>query len=114
MNSSAAKGICYIETKNLDGETNLKHKQANKITIDISRSDEEVLGNFKNCYVECENPNEILYKFDGTVIINNAPVPLGIDQMLLRGSSLKNTEYIYGIVVFTGHETKIMKNSARS
>lgn len=34
--------------------------------------------------------------------------------MLLRGSSLKNTEYIYGIVIFTGHETKIMKNSARS
>lgn len=34
--------------------------------------------------------------------------------MLLRGSSLRNTEWIYGIVVFTGHETKIMKNSARS
>lgn len=34
--------------------------------------------------------------------------------MLLRGSSLRNTEYIYGAVVFTGHETKIMKNSARS
>lgn len=34
--------------------------------------------------------------------------------MLLRGSSLRNTEYIYGIVVFTGHETKIMKNSVRS
>ena len=26
LNSSAPKGICYIETKNLDGETNLKHK----------------------------------------------------------------------------------------
>jgi phospholipid-transporting ATPase len=34
--------------------------------------------------------------------------------MLLRGSSLRNTEYIYGIVIFTGHETKIMKNSVRS
>jgi magnesium-transporting ATPase (P-type) len=26
LNSSELSGICYIETKNLDGETNLKHK----------------------------------------------------------------------------------------
>lgn len=29
LNSAIPKGICYVETKNLDGETNLKHKQAN-------------------------------------------------------------------------------------
>ena len=34
--------------------------------------------------------------------------------MLLRGASLKNTDWIYGIVVFTGHETKIMMNSVRT
>lgn len=34
--------------------------------------------------------------------------------MLLRGSSLRNTDYIYGLVVFTGHETKVMKNSVQS
>jgi len=28
LSSSSPKGICYIETKNLDGETNLKHKQS--------------------------------------------------------------------------------------
>ena len=26
VTSSLPKGICYVETKNLDGETNLKHK----------------------------------------------------------------------------------------
>lgn len=36
LNSSAPKGICYIETKNLDGETNLKHKSSNKQTIEMS------------------------------------------------------------------------------
>ena len=36
LNSSGAKGICYIETKNLDGETNLKHRQALKETVAIS------------------------------------------------------------------------------
>jgi phospholipid-transporting ATPase len=30
INSSLPKGICYVETKNLDGETNMKHKQADK------------------------------------------------------------------------------------
>lgn len=57
----------------------------------------------------------MLYKFEGTLFLESGEaVPFNIDQMLLRGSSLRNTEYIYGVVVFTGHETKIMKNSARS
>ncbi len=39
LNSSATNGICYIETKNLDGETNLKHKQAQPQTVEISQND---------------------------------------------------------------------------
>jgi magnesium-transporting ATPase (P-type) len=42
----------------------------------------------------------------------NEKLSLGADNLMLRGSSLKNTEYVYGIAVFTGHDTKIMKNSA--
>lgn len=38
-------------------------------------------------------------------------LPLDTDQVLLRGSQLRNTQYIYGIAVYTGHQTKIMKNS---
>ena len=41
-------------------------------------------------------------------------IPLNIENLLLRGTSLKNTESIYGIVVFTGHDTKIMNNQASS
>ena len=57
--------------------------------------------------VECENPNDMLYRFEGTLRLGGTNkdtiVPLNTDQMLLRGSSLRNTDYIYGIVVFTGH-----------
>ncbi|KAI9568621.1 hypothetical protein HD554DRAFT_2096763 [Boletus coccyginus] len=31
--------------------------------------------------------------------------------MLLRGAQLRNTPWIYGIVVFTGDETKLMRNA---
>lgn len=35
-------------------------------------------------------------------------------NLLLRGTSLKNTEWVWGIVVYSGHDTKIMKNSSKS
>jgi magnesium-transporting ATPase (P-type) len=41
-------------------------------------------------------------------------IPLNIDNLIMRGSSLKNTEFIYGIVVFTGHDTKVMKNQEKA
>jgi magnesium-transporting ATPase (P-type) len=60
--------------------------------------------------VECELPNRNLYEFIGTLKVNSAafPIPLGADQILLRGSQLKNTEWIYGIVIYSGQETKLM------
>lgn len=45
---------------------------------------------------------------------DNSIIPIDIDQILLRGSSLKNTEYVYGIAIYTGHDTKVMMNSAIS
>lgn len=114
ISSSAPKGICYIETKNLDGETNLKHKLSLKPLVELSNDDESMINNFRGAYVECENPNEMLYRFEGTMIVNSVMGSLSVDQVLLRGSSLRNTEYIYGMVVFTGHETKIMMNSVNS
>jgi magnesium-transporting ATPase (P-type) len=41
-------------------------------------------------------------------------IPLNSENLLLRGTALKNTEVVYGIVVFTGHNTKIMHNQAKS
>ena len=38
-------------------------------------------------------------------------LPLGPDQLLLRGARLRNTHWIFGIVTYTGHESKLMLNS---
>jgi len=35
-------------------------------------------------------------------------------QMLLRGAMLRNTEWIYGVAVYTGHESKLMKNANKA
>ena len=76
LNSSSPKGICYVETKNLDGETNLKHKQAVIDSVDLSKTDENVLENFLWSEIECDKPNEFLYSFTGKIVINDKELPL--------------------------------------
>ena len=110
--STGTKGTCYVETKNLDGETNLKLKIINKEVNAVYPNDE--LSQWKNlrARIQCENPNPQLYKFEGNLHgIGRKPIALDSDNIVLRGMSVKNTEYMIGIVVFTGHETKVMKNS---
>ncbi|WZY72553.1 hypothetical protein YC2023_004793 [Brassica napus] len=61
--------------------------------------------------IQCEQPNNSLYTFTGNLVVQKQTLPLSPDQLLLRGCSLRNTEYIVGAVVFTGHETKVMMNA---
>ncbi len=37
-----------------------------------------------------------------------------MNEMLLRGCTLKNTGHILGLAVYTGNETRIQKNSAKT
>ncbi|XP_047318643.1 phospholipid-transporting ATPase 3-like isoform X2 [Impatiens glandulifera] len=106
--STNADGVCYIETANLDGETNLKIRKALEKTWDFVTP--EKASEFKG-EIQCEQPNNSLYTFTGNLIVDKQTLPLSPNQILLRGCSLRNTEYIVGAVVFTGHETKVMMNS---
>ena len=62
----------------------------------------------------CEPPNNILSKFEGTIQVGGKTLALNNDQILLRGCVLRNTEYCYGMVIFAGKDTKLMKNSGKS
>ncbi|XP_058073824.1 phospholipid-transporting ATPase 3 isoform X4 [Magnolia sinica] len=106
--SSNPDGVCYIETANLDGETNLKIRKALERTWDYLHPDKAA--EFEG-EIQCEQPNNSLYTFTGNLITQKQTLPLSPNQILLRGCSLRNTEYIVGAVVFTGHETKVMMNS---
>ncbi|KAK9277681.1 hypothetical protein L1049_007228 [Liquidambar formosana] len=106
--STNADGVCYIETANLDGETNLKIRKALERTWDYLAP--EKASEFKG-EVQCEQPNNSLYTFSGNLLFQKQTLPLTPNQILLRGCSLRNTEYIVGAVIFTGHESKVMMNA---
>ena len=110
--SSEPEGLCYIETANLDGETNLKIKQAIPETANLVSSNElsRLTGR-----VRSEQPNSSLYTYEATLTMQagggEKELSLAPDQLLLRGATLRNTPWIHGVVVFTGHETKLMRNA---
>ncbi|KAK1415692.1 hypothetical protein QVD17_31477 [Tagetes erecta] len=106
--STNPDGVCYTETANLDGETNLKIRKALEKTWDYMTP--EKASEFKG-EIHCEQPNNSLYTFTGNLILQKQTIPIGPNQILLRGCSLRNTEYIVGTVIFTGHETKVMMNA---
>lgn len=110
--SSEPGGMCYIETANLDGETNLKIRQSLPCTSTCTTS-ELIQSNLDTAVIECDPPNPRLYEFEGRLNMpkSDDAFPLGPDNLLLRGAKLKNTSWIYGVVLYTGHESKLMINS---
>lgn len=119
ISSSEPEGLCYVETANLDGETNLKIKQASP---DTARLTSPTPVSALRGHMASEHPNNSLYTFDATMHLqlSSTPgfsgmptkqVPLSPEQLLLRGAQLRNTPWIYGLVTFTGHETKLMRNA---
>ncbi|CAG8443687.1 9186_t:CDS:2 [Diversispora eburnea] len=108
LHSKGEQGSCYVETAALDGETNLKQRQALKETNNLVNK-EETLANFE------ENPNQDLYNFDGSIKFPDGKlVSLSNDQILLRGTILRNTPEIYGLVIFTGEQTKLRMNASKN
>uniref|UniRef100_A0A8C9Y1H4 Phospholipid-transporting ATPase n=1 Tax=Sander lucioperca TaxID=283035 RepID=A0A8C9Y1H4_SANLU len=112
LSSSNPNSLCYVETAELDGETNLKFKLGLRVT-DERLQDERQLAEF-NALIECEEPNNRLDKFMGTMLYEGKRYPLDLDNMLLRGCKIRNTEVSHGLVIFAGADTKIMKNGGKT
>ncbi|KAL6054974.1 Phospholipid-transporting ATPase [Balamuthia mandrillaris] len=109
LNSSNADGLAYLETANLDGETNLKVRQALPDTVGFSV--EDVTNN--PLVIQCEHPNPELYNFEGTIKLPTqaTDLPLNLEQTLWRGCVLRNTKWVLAVVVYAGMDSKIMKNA---
>lgn len=108
LKSSTPNGYCYLETTNIDGESALKVKEAVGVT-------QLHIDNYQDleAHVSVDLPDKEIYSFAGTMNIEspiNKKIFLTPTNMLLRSGKLKNVEWIEGLVVYTGKDTKIMKN----
>uniref|UniRef100_A0AAQ4QNF2 Phospholipid-transporting ATPase n=1 Tax=Gasterosteus aculeatus aculeatus TaxID=481459 RepID=A0AAQ4QNF2_GASAC len=112
LSSSRHDGTCYVTTASLDGESSHKTYYAVQDTVAF-RTEREV--DSLHATIECEQPQPDLYKFVGRINIykdREEPLarPLGAENLLLRGATLKNTQHIYAVAVYTGMETKMALN----
>ncbi|KAJ8976657.1 hypothetical protein NQ317_010373, partial [Molorchus minor] len=109
LRSSDPNGLCYIDTGHLDGETNLKQRQVARGFLEKQRIFEP--SKFRSS-IEVEAPTTKIYRFHGAIVHpSGARMPVGTDNLLLRECLLKNTDFVEGIVVYAGHETKAMLNN---
>uniref|UniRef100_A0A3P8SEB4 Phospholipid-transporting ATPase n=1 Tax=Amphiprion percula TaxID=161767 RepID=A0A3P8SEB4_AMPPE len=108
--SSDPRGVCYIETANLDGETNLKQRE---VVSGLPLQGVEFTPESFCSRIECENPKNDLSRFRG-YIEHSSGVRIGLQSsnLLLRSCTIRNTETVIGIVVYAGHETKAMMNNS--
>jgi len=129
--SSEPLGTAYIETSNLDGETNLKTRQALPETNDVlteglnkdstnnmfdlgTFDDTRTLNSIKGAMIKCELPNNRLRVFKGNMDMGGKLSSLSAAQLLLRGAQLRQTRWAIGTIVFSGYDTKVVRNSSRA
>jgi phospholipid-transporting ATPase len=103
---------CYIETANIDGETNLKVREAPVALLPLC-TDGQIKMALMGGRVEFEPPNKDIHSFIGALHLDalGDPVALGADNIILRGALFSNTDWAYAVVIYTGQETKIQMNN---
>ena len=110
LHVDSTDGVAYVETMALDGETNLKSKQASPAFAGC-----EAVDGIRSCaaLVVAENPNPDLYRFDGRVTLGDKVFPLTPREVILRGSTVRNTVGVSAVVINTGEDCKIRRNANR-
>ncbi|EZF97320.1 phospholipid-transporting ATPase [Trichophyton rubrum MR1459] len=106
-------GIAYIETMALDGETNLKSKKPCSLVAKTFNSTDDII-NDRSTHFVLEDPNMDLYKFEGNVTVGDETAPLTNNEVVYRGSILRNTHEAIGMVIYTGEECKIRMNATKN
>lgn len=108
LHSSEEGGVAYVSTANLDGESNLKRVLVAGPTANfVHPTDLRTIAG----QIRAQPPVTALHEFDASITVNGqSPEPLDASNLLLRGSILRNTAYIYGISVYTGFDTKVALN----
>ncbi|KAK0727852.1 hypothetical protein B0T26DRAFT_638783 [Lasiosphaeria miniovina] len=112
LHATGPNGVAYIETMALDGETNLKSKRACPLFAKHCNSIAEMTS--LDAEVVVEDPNLDLYNFEGRATVKGETMPLTMNEVVYRGSILRNTTKAIGLVINTGEECKIRMNARKN
>ncbi|KAF2681560.1 phospholipid-translocating P-type ATPase [Lentithecium fluviatile CBS 122367] len=112
LHTNGDNSVAYVETMALDGETNLKSKQTTASISKAVESREDILSCDARFVVE--DPNQDLYKFEGRVSLDGKTAPLTLNEIILRGSILRNTPDAIGMVIYSGEECRIRMNANKN
>lgn len=112
LHATGPNAIAYIETMALDGETNLKSKQACPLLAKRCQTVEAI----RSCEAEVvsEDPNIDLYNYNGRVAVGDETLPLTSNNVVYRGSTMRNTNEAVGVVINSGEECKIRMNANKN
>ena len=108
--TSEDENVAYVETKNLDGETSLKSRNAVPALTHI-RTAADCASPHNAFRIDCDRPDVNMYRLSAAVRVGNETFPVDMQMALLRGTVLRNTKWIIGIVIYTGEDTRIVMNS---
>ncbi|KAI9470984.1 MAG: hypothetical protein EXX96DRAFT_654032 [Benjaminiella poitrasii] len=126
LSTSENDNICYVETQNLDGETNLKQRQGLPGTNGLRTEHDCERARF---YIESEPPHVNIYQYNAVLrwqidtnetetmrsgVAHEKADAVTYNNIILRGCVLRNTKWVIGVVVYTGNDTKIMLNTGRT
>lgn len=131
IKSSNTNNLGYLETTNLDGESALKPREAvgyfaNQIkhapmpmSLYTSMANNNSQSSFdiidlpflsNKIIIKVDIPNKNIYQIDGYIEDIKGQIYFNINNILLRGGRLKNVDFIYGIILYSGKDTKLMQN----
>lgn len=95
----------FVDTSKIDGESTLKQKFPFLHGIEFASIQ------FLQGMVTCQKPTQSFDQFSGQINFNNErTMQIELQNFLLRGQTLRNTDFCIGIVLFVGKETKLLQN----
>lgn len=110
--SNVVKEFCRVETKDIDGQTNLVLKSRVNYPEEIQEENPiDYLNYYVNSKVTFDEPNSNIETFNASLELVGSKIPLSYSNLLLRHSTLRDTDYVFAVVIYTGPNTKIMKMS---
>ena len=90
--------MVFVETINLDGESNLKPRTI----LDGQVSSKEIFNTYSARLENYDPSNKDLEKWEGLLRVKDRVISGHIDNLLLRGCTLRNTSIAYGLVIYVG------------